>query len=88
MCPRRGRRLPTPRCTFYRSFGQQHIAHVTISRLESSGGRSRDAAGAQKKKMAGSLPARSSRHSMLKSRSSALSVSILLSLIRAEIWEP
>ena len=51
-------------------------------------GRSRDAAGAQKKKMAGSLPARSSRHSMLKSRSSALSVSILLSLIRAKIWEP
>jgi hypothetical protein len=50
MCPRHGRRLPTPRCAFYRSFGQRHIAHVTISRLESSRGRSREAAGAQKKK--------------------------------------
>ena len=50
--------------------------------------RSRDAAGAQKKKRAQSHPTRSSRHSTLKSRSSALSVSILLSLIRAEIWEP
>lgn len=78
-----------PTCAFYRSFGQRHMAHVTISRLECSRRGALEMRPAlRRKKRAESHPTRSSRHSTLKSRSSALSVSILLSLIRAEIWEP